>query len=122
MLIRGNRLMCEAVMFHRASATLIVVDVLENIGDHTPGTSRALRFWWKFVFRMWNRPKPAPEYQLGWKDRRAARISFERILAWPFERVVLAHGDLIESDAQETVRRAWRSLLQDARRGRNTAP
>ena len=73
--------------------------MVENIGDGTPGGSdRLLRFWWKAVFRMWNRARPAPEYQMGWSDKGAARASLERILAWDFERVVLAHGDCIDTE------------------------
>lgn len=56
---------------------------------------------------MWNRPRPAPEYQLGWRDKAAARESLERILAWDFERVVLAHGDCIEAAARARLREAW---------------
>jgi hypothetical protein len=37
---------------------------------------------------------------MGWSDKGAARASLERILAWDFERVVLAHGDCIDTDAK----------------------
>lgn len=33
----------------------------------------------------------APEYQLGWKDKKAAKRSLEQMLEWDFERVLLAH-------------------------------
>ena len=42
---------------HAKGSTL--VDLVENIGDATPGTDRVLRFWWKVVMRMWNRARPA---------------------------------------------------------------
>jgi len=111
-LIRGNRMIWEVAFLHRPSKTLILVDLIENITDKTPGTNWALRFWWKAVFRMWNHPKPAPEYQLGWKDKEAARKSLKKILDWDFERVIIAHGDLIETDAKETVRKAWEKPLE----------
>ena len=112
-LMRGTRFITEVAFFHRASRTLVLTDLVENVGDATPGASdRLLRFWWKAVFRMWNCPKPAPEYQMGWSDKAAARESLERILAWDFERVVLAHGDCIDIDAKARVRDAWRSPLQ----------
>jgi hypothetical protein len=107
-LVRGTRFIVEVAFLHRDSRTLVLTDLVENIGDATPDASdRLLRFWWKFVFRMWNRPRPAPEYQLGWRDKAAARESLERILAWDFERVVLAHGDCIEADAKARLREAW---------------
>jgi glyoxylase-like metal-dependent hydrolase (beta-lactamase superfamily II) len=63
---------------------------------------------------MWNHPKPAPEYQLGWKDKAAARQSLKRILEWDFDRIVLSHGDLIEDDAKATARQAWEVPLSKA--------
>jgi glyoxylase-like metal-dependent hydrolase (beta-lactamase superfamily II) len=60
---------------------------------------------------MWNDPAPAPEYRFGWKDRSAARASLERILAWDFDRIVISHGDLVERDAKNVARRAWRRVL-----------
>lgn len=111
-LVRGNRLMWEVAMFHKASKTLILVDLLENFTDQTPEVNWTLKFWWKAIMHMWNHPKPAPEYQLGWKDKAAARQSLERILEWDFERVILAHGDLVEKDAQAVVRAAWKNPLE----------
>jgi hypothetical protein len=111
-LLRGTRFIWEVAFFHRASRTLVLTDLIENIGDATPGADDVLlKLWWKAVFRMWNRPKPAPEYQLGWSDKAAARECLERILAWNFERVVIAHGDCIEQDAHARLREAWASPL-----------
>ena len=58
-LVRGTRFIVEIAFFHRVSRTLVLTDLVENIGDGSPGGSdRLLRFWWKSVFRMWNRPPP----------------------------------------------------------------
>lgn len=111
-LVRGNRWIWEVAFFHRTSGTLILVDLVENYGDGTPGVHWGLELWWKAVFHMWNHPKPAPEYQMGWRDRKAARASLERILEWDFQRVILAHGDLIETDAQAILRAAWKRPLE----------
>ncbi len=106
-LVRGSRWMREVAFYHGGSRTLILVDLLENITDSTPTANWQLRFWWKFVFHMWNKPKPAPEYQSGWRNKRAARASLRRILSWDFQRVILAHGDLIDSRARAVVAEAW---------------
>ena len=98
-------------MFHRASRTLILVDLIENFTDATPHTGGALKFWFRYVLRMWNNPRPAPEYRMGWSDRAAAAQSLRRILAWDFERIVIAHGDLIEHDAHAVAARAWAKVL-----------
>lgn len=111
-LVAGTRIMREVAMFHRASRTLILVDLIENFTDATPHTSGALKFWFKYVLRMWNNPRPAPEYRMGWRDRAAAAQSLRRILAWDFERIVLSHGNLIERDAHKVAARAWSGVLE----------
>jgi hypothetical protein len=110
-LVRGTRLMREVAMFHRASRTLILVDLIENFADATPHTGGALKFWFKYVFRMWGNPRPAPEYSMGWSNRKAGAQSLRRILAWDFERIVLSHGDLIDRDAHDVAASAWAGVL-----------
>ena len=111
-LVRGTGIMREVAMFHRASRTLILVDLIENFTDATPNTGGALKLWFKYVFRMWDNPRPAPEYRMGWSDRKAAATSLRRILAWDFQRIVLSHGDLIDRNAGEVAAKAWSRILK----------
>lgn len=106
-LVRGTRFMWEVAFFHQPSRTLLLVDLVENFTDRTSGTNWALRFWMKWISRMWNQPKPAPEYQMGWGNRQAVRHHLERILSWDFQRVLLSHGEPIETDAHHQLRLAW---------------
>lgn len=109
-LVRG-RLMAEVALLHRPTRTLLLVDLVERFGDDTPNVNRMLRACMKLL-GMWNRPALAPEYRIaGWQNRDTARAMLERILAWDFERVVIAHGDLVECDAKAVLRRAWRRTL-----------
>ncbi len=110
-LVRGNRYIWEVAFYHRTTQTLILVDLIENFTDETEDVSLTLELWWKIVFKMWDNPKPAPEYQLGWKDRKAASISLMKILEWDFERIIISHGDLIEENAKEVALHAWRRPL-----------
>ena len=110
-LVRGSRWIWEVAFFHRRTRTLILVDLIEKFTDATPHVDWKLKLWWKVVFHMWNTAKPAPEYQLGWTDKKAARASLRRILQWDFVRVITAHGDLIEADARQVVEQAWRTPL-----------
>jgi len=110
-LVRGNRFIWEVAFFDEPSKTLVLTDLVENIGDQTEGTNWVLELWWKAIMGMWDKPKPAPEYQMGWKDKAAARRSLERILEWGFERVVIAHGENLESEPKQALRRAWAKPL-----------
>jgi hypothetical protein len=90
-----------------------LVDLIENIGDsYQHKASRLLMFWWKFIFRMWNNPKAAPEYQIGWGDKKVVRIGLKQVLAWKPERIILAHGELIERDIEGTLTKAWATVLR----------
>ncbi len=111
-LVRGSRWISEVAFFHRITRTLILVDLVENFTDATPRVNWQLKLWCKLMFHMWAKPKPAPEYQLGWFDKNAARESLRRILAWDFERIILAHGDLLELDSRSVVEKAWKEPLE----------
>jgi hypothetical protein len=109
-LIRGNRFITEVAFFHKKSNTLILVDLIEYLTDSTLAVGWQLKFWWK-LSRMWNNPKPAPEYQMGWKDRYAAAMSLKRLLSWNFDRIIIAHGDLILANAKSVAHKAWARVL-----------
>lgn len=106
-LLRGNKYIWEIAFFHKATKTLLLVDLIENFTEKTQGVNWSLKLWWKLVFHMWQNPKPAPEYQFGWQNRDAARESLQKILQWDFNTIILSHGDVIEHNAKEAALRAW---------------
>jgi len=61
-------------------------------------------------------PHPGAPRELRPINRRAARASLEGILAWPIERVLMAHGDPVMTDGAPFVRKAFRWLLGPDRR------
>jgi hypothetical protein len=108
--VRG-RVMAEVALLHRPTRTLLLVDLVERFGDDTPNINWPVRASFK-LFGGWNRPTLAPEYRFaGWHNRAAARAALERILTWDFERVVLAHGALVDRDAKDVLRQTWRKTL-----------
>jgi hypothetical protein len=109
-LIVGNRVMREVVLLHRMSRTLLAVDLVENFRDETPGTNAMLRAWMR-LFGMWGRPRPAPELRLLTRDRKAARLALARLLAWDFDRAIIAHGELLDREPKEAIREAWSWVL-----------
>ena len=111
-LVQGTKIIWEVAFYHKSSKTLILVDLLENIGDdyrHEAGL--LLRFWWKAILRMWNKPKPAPEYQMGWGNKEIVKIALEKILSWDARRLFIAHGENIEEHVSETLAKAWKRIL-----------
>jgi Domain of unknown function (DUF4336) len=105
LVVRGSTVMEEVVFFHGRSRTLIVADLCQNFGRHSPFLMRVVAR----VFRMYGRPRMPPDWQLSFRNRELRRASFSRLLAWDFERVILAHGALLFAGAKETFQReyAW---------------
>ena len=107
-IVRGSRVMEEVVFFHAASRTLIVADLCEHFGPWSPGLTRLVAR----VANMYAKPRMPPDWQLSFRNREATRASFERILCWDFDRVILAHGALLERDAREIFARAYAWALR----------
>jgi hypothetical protein len=93
----------EVVFFHRPSSTLIATDLAFNFGADSPPMTR-------FAFRLmgtYGRLAPTILERLLVRDRLAFRRSLERILEWPFERVIVAHGEVCESGGREGLIRGY---------------
>jgi Domain of unknown function (DUF4336) len=103
--VRGSRIMQEVVFFHALSRTLIVADLCENFGRHSPLLTRVIAR----ISRMYGRPRMPPDWQFSFRDRGARRSSFECLLAWDFDRVILTHGTLLTAGAKPIFRQeyAW---------------
>jgi hypothetical protein len=91
--VRGAPLMNEVVFLHRASRTLLLTDVAFNMVQAPRGRARV--FCW--LIGATGRFGPHRIVRLGIRDRRAARESMQRILGWDFDRVVVTHGEVLES-------------------------
>ncbi len=107
--VRGSPLLTEVVFFHRASGTAIFGDLIQSLSP------KSLSGWRRVLARAGGILAPdvgAPrDLQLSFLDRRAARRSLERILDWPIERVLIAHGEPAAADGAGFVRFAFRWLL-----------
>lgn len=103
--VRG---LSEVVFLHRPSRTLILADLAFNLRRaETAGE----RWFWRAA-GVWNRFAPSRTIRLTlFRDREAVRRIVRRILEWEFDRIVVAHGDLLETDAKETFRRAFANWL-----------
>ena len=86
--------------------------LLENIGDkYTHHASLYLRFWWKLIFKMWNNPRAAPEYQKSWRNKKIEQRGLRKILNWNTDRIILAHGGNIEGNVNKVLSTVWKNVL-----------
>jgi hypothetical protein len=95
---RGAALMNEVVFFHPATRTLLLTDLAFNVPAHPPDGARARLFYW--LVGAAGRFGPHRVVRLGIRDRGAARASVDKILRWDFNRIIVTHGDVLETDGQ----------------------
>ncbi len=104
--IEGIPFANETVFFHSSSGTAIVTDLVFNIhqtrGWITPWVLRMAGTYRRFALSRLLRSSI--------KDERAASKSVERLLAWPIERVVMAHGHVVDEDAKARLAEALRAI------------
>jgi hypothetical protein len=100
---KGFPLMGEVPFCHRASRTLLLCDLAFNVG---PEASRGARIGFRLI-GGYGRFGPTLVEKLLIRDRAAARASLDRILAWDFDRVVVAHGRVLEGGGREALRRGY---------------
>lgn len=92
---------------HRESRTLILADLVQSAHPDSPPLTRLVTR----LNRTYRKPGPPLPIKLGFRDKRAARASLERVLSWDFERIVLAHGRVIETGGKAVLRNAYSFLL-----------
>lgn len=105
-LVRGMPALNEVIWFHKASATLIVTDVLQWMrGDLSWKAALFARLGG--VRKHLAVPRTV---RLATRDKAAAADSARTILRWPFTRVIVAHNAIVDDDAHGAVARAFARL------------
>lgn len=94
----------ECVLVHRVARTLIVADLIHNVG-------RPHDAWSKFYTRtMGFYDRVAISRMLRWtafSDRVAARKSIDQLLAMPFEGVIFGHGAPLARGGKKALEEAF---------------
>ncbi|HEY1774245.1 MAG TPA: DUF4336 domain-containing protein [Gammaproteobacteria bacterium] len=110
MFFKGSSVMREVIFFHRASATIIVADLIENF--EPTKISGFMRWVAKLGGVMDPDGKMPIDYRFTFlRHKTEARASLEQMLAWNPERVILAHGRCYLEDGAAELRRAFRWLV-----------
>jgi hypothetical protein len=106
LLIDGLRLP-ETAYWHLRSRTLVVTDLVMNFGnDHFRGVL-------KFLMRIngiVGRFGPSRLFRAAIKDKSALRASLARVMQWDFDRVMMSHGRVLETDGKARMTKAFAFL------------
>ena len=96
----------EVAFLHRASRSLLLTDLVFNIRGETDARSR---FVWR-LYGSWERF--GPSRSVRWVLIRGGSSQFSDFLgeirAWDFDRIVMAHGDVVETGGQAKFAAAFR--------------
>lgn len=104
----------ECVFLHRASRSLIVTDVVQNLrGQKYTGFAKVMA---KLVMEPIGFKDiciaPPLRFKFMIKDRPAFMAFIDTVARWDFDRIIVAHGEIIEDQAKATFARLcerWRA-------------
>jgi hypothetical protein len=104
----GAPMMNEVVLLHRPSRTLVLTDLAFNL---PAGARNEARLFHRLVGAT-GRFGPHRVVRLGIRDRAAAARSLEHVLRWDFDRVIVSHGEILDTGGQAALRAAFGFLRQ----------
>ena len=97
----------EVVFFHPSTRSLLLTDLAFNVpNDHR---NRARLYHW--LVGATGRFGPHRLVRLGIRDKTAAKRSLQRILEWDFDRVILTHGEIVQTGGKALMKEGFSYLL-----------
>ena len=97
----------ETVFCHRPSRTLILTDIAFNF-DQNSSLSAQLG---ARVLGSYNRLKPSRLEKWGTRNKATVKDSVQQVLAWDFDRVIPAHGSIVESNGKSEFKAGYEWFL-----------
>jgi hypothetical protein len=99
---QGSKSFHEIVFYHLASKSLILTDLAMNLkGKYSP--LHRLIFWFLGLYHCFATSSKVKSLV---KNRVLAREALNKMLHWPFERIIMSHGEIILQDCPEKLRKA----------------
>lgn len=98
----------EHAFLHHASRTLVVTDLVFNV---RAAPNFMTRWVFKWVSGTYGRLAPSRLWKRFAKDRTALKQSLAAVLDADFDRLVVAHGDVVQEGAQGSLRAALSAFL-----------
>jgi len=93
----------DIAMLHVPSRTLILTELLFNFSSREPAITR---FLLRLAVGSQYGPGVPRPIRFGIEDKEAFQASITTLLSWDFDRVIVGHGDVIETQGKEKVRQA----------------
>jgi hypothetical protein len=107
--LSGSSIVNEFVFFHQKSRTLIVTDIAFHF-DET--FSLKTRFAAQ-ILGSYKVLSPSRLDKLATTDKKKVKKSVEKILGWDFDRVIMAHGTIIETNGKQKLKQGYEWVLEN---------
>lgn len=102
--IQGAKLFNEFVFYHKPSKTLIVTDLGIHICENSPFVTRII-FKLMGMLNRYGWSKLEKKFFIS--DSEQFHRSISKVLEWDFDKITLAHGEIIHKEGQEHFRHAF---------------
>jgi hypothetical protein len=109
----GGTRFTETVFLHASSRTLVVVDLAFNLTEASLEGRPFGRLFMK-LNNAYSRFGITRLTEMLVRDAAALRSSLEAILEWDFDRVIVSHGDNVETDGKRIFRSGFPKYLSQA--------
>ncbi len=103
----GMPMLNEVVFFHISSHTLILTDLICNFRAELPMWTKIF-VWLDGVYENFGVPRV--ERYLLIRSREQAKSSIDKILSWEFDRVIMAHGQIMQKRGHPAIEKAFEWL------------
>ncbi|MEH1827328.1 MAG: hypothetical protein V7L22_18520 [Nostoc sp.] len=98
----------ECVFFHVKSRTLIVTDTVFHFDDRCSPSIRLIAK----LLGAYNQLRPSLLEKFATLDKVKVKRSIQQLLTWNFERVIMAHGSIIEQDGKPQFKTGYEWFLE----------
>ncbi len=105
--IAGSSAIEEFAFFHVPSKSLILTDLCFNM-KHPQGFRQTL---FTLLTGTKGELKTSRMIKLLFKNKTALKNSLQQVLEWPFERLIVAHGEIVEESTKTKLQQSFAWLL-----------
>jgi Domain of unknown function (DUF4336) len=101
--LSGSSPLNECIFCHRQSRTLILTDIAFHFDETFSLTTQlAAR-----LIGSYNKLSPSLLERFATKEKDKVKQSIQQVLDWDFERVIMAHGSIIEKDGKSKFKQGY---------------
>ncbi len=105
--LSGFELVNECVFFHSVSRTLILTDIAFHFDESFPAVVQLATK----VLGGYKNLSPSLLEQVATTDKEKVKESVKKVLDWDFERVIMAHGSIIENNGKQQFKEGYERFL-----------